>query len=100
MHIKPGARLVSQVCDTGVVVVRAPSESVDLRCGGHPMVAPGDSASAAEFVDLGPGTQLGKRYGDDEVGLQVLCTKPGAGSLSIGVTLLQLADAKPLPSSD
>jgi hypothetical protein len=101
MQMKPGARLVSQVCDTEVVVVRAPAEPVDLRCGGHPMVAVDEIAEAVVLADgRAGGTLLGKRYGDDDIGLQVLCTKPGVGTLAIGDTPLELAGAKPLPASD
>ena len=32
--------------------------------------------------------------------IEVLCTKPGDGSLSAGGDVLQLKEAKPLPSSD
>ena len=46
------------------------------------------------------GTQVGKRYADDEVGLEVLCTKAGSGSLSLGLDPLPVKGAKPLPSSD
>ena len=46
------------------------------------------------------GTLIGKRYADEELGLEVLCTKAGAGSLSIGAAELFQKDAKPLPSSD
>lgn len=61
---------------------------------------------AARPQDLKPepgfdeGTQMGKRYTDESGGLEVLCTKPGQSSLSIGETLLALKEAKPLPSSD
>jgi hypothetical protein len=37
---------------------------------------------------------------DAEQTLEVLCTKPGDGSLSIGDTPLQVKEAKPLPASD
>lgn len=101
MQLKPGSRFVSQVCETEIVVVKAPAEPVDLRCGGHPMVPPDTAATSGELsADHAGGTQLGKRYGDDEVGIQLLCTKPGAGSLSIGDSALERAEAKPLPSSD
>jgi hypothetical protein len=43
---------------------------------------------------------MGKRYIQDDIGLEILCTKPGKGSLSIGDTDLLTKDAKPLPSSD
>ena len=42
---------------------------------------------------------MGKRYVDDG-GAEVLVTKPGAGSLSVGQTPLQLKEVKPLPASD
>ena len=43
---------------------------------------------------------IGKRYGDEDLGIELLCTKAGEGSLSIGDERLHLKDAKPLPSSD
>ena len=46
------------------------------------------------------GTQLGKRYSDDELGLELLCTKAGEGSISVGETILAVKGAKPLPASD
>jgi hypothetical protein len=46
------------------------------------------------------GCQVGKRYVHDEMGLEVLCLKAGAGSLSIGVEPLTVKASKPLPSSD
>jgi len=42
---------------------------------------------------------MGKRY-VDETGAEVLVTKPGAGSLSVGETKLSLKEVKPLPASD
>ena len=45
------------------------------------------------------GTSMGKRYTDGE-GAEVLVTKPGNGSLSVGSTPLEIKDAKPLPASD
>jgi hypothetical protein len=101
--LKPGLRLRSQVCDTEVIVVRAPSEPLDLRCGGTPMI---DIAAevreggrpAAGFTD---GNQLGKRYtleGYDQ--LELLVTRAGEGALSIGNSRLIVKEAKPLPSSD
>jgi hypothetical protein len=46
------------------------------------------------------GSAVGKRYVDDELGLEVLCTKSGAGALAVGEHPLGLKSAKPLPSSD
>jgi hypothetical protein len=102
MDLKAGHRLRSVSDATEVVVVRAPSDSVDLRCGGHPMVALDADAAAGESVESGfdEGTQVGKRYADETTGLEVLCTKAGQGSLSLGVDPLPVKGAKPLPSSD
>jgi len=99
--IKNGTRLQSQVCDTQVIVVRATDSLDDLRCGGEALV-PLD-AEKSPHVDMDPvfseGTAMGKRY-VDESGAEVLVTKAGAGSLSIGNTPLVLKEAKPLPASD
>ena len=38
MELKAGSRWRSAVCDTEVVVVRAPSGAASLECGGQPMV--------------------------------------------------------------
>jgi hypothetical protein len=102
MELKPGSRLRSATDTTEVVVVRTPAESVDLRCGGHPML-PID-ADNLEAVDIEPGfgggTQLGKRYASEEAGIELLCTKAGGAAISLGTELLGLKSAKPLPSSD
>ena len=103
--IKNGTRLQSQVCDTQVIVVRTADSLDDLRAGGVPMV-PIDSqkypAKATEFSldpEFSDGNAMGKRY-VDETGAEVLVTKAGAGTLSIGSTALNLKEAKPLPASD
>jgi hypothetical protein len=101
MQLKPGARLRSAVCTTEVVVVRTPADDVDVRCGGTPMIPIADDApGGAVAAGFDGGTLLGKRYADADLGLEMLCTKAGDGALSIGDTLVDLKDAKPLPSSD
>ncbi|MCW2562581.1 MAG: hypothetical protein QOD59_845 [Mycobacterium sp.] len=99
--IKNGTRLQSQVCDTQVIVVRTADSLDDLRAGGVAMV-PIDGEKSAD-VSLDPefseGNAMGKRY-VDETGAEVLVTKAGAGTLSIGTTALTLKEAKPLPASD
>jgi len=102
MQLKPGLRLQSSTDATQVVVVKAPAEPVDLRCGGHPMHPVGEEPSARNAVESGfdGGTQLGKRYADDDAGIEILCTKAGEGSLSLGADPLDVKGAKPLPSSD
>lgn len=102
MELKVGARLRSVTDSTEVVVVKAPSEEVDLRCGGHPMVPLGGDGGEQAEVEAGfdTGTAVGKRYADDDAGIEVLCTKAGPATLSTGTTPLPLKGAKPLPSSD
>jgi len=98
---KAGTRFASVVDTTQVIVVRPSSGAADLRCGGHAMVPLGDETPVpAALVADEIGTQLGKRYVDEESGLEVLCTKAGPGSLAIGDRRLTIKGAKPLPSSD
>jgi hypothetical protein len=89
------------VDETEVVVVRAPGAAVEISCGGQPMSATGPTTpQAAVDPAWAGGTLLGKRYGDDDLGVEVLCTRPGAGSLSVDGRALVTATAKPLPASD
>jgi hypothetical protein len=99
--IKNGTRLQSQVCDTQVIVVRSADSLDDLRAGGAPMVPLDGEKSADATLDpaFSDGNVMGKRY-VDESGAEVLVTKAGAGTLSIGTTPLNLKEAKPLPASD
>ena len=99
--LKPGTRLRSVTCDTEVVVVRGPGDDVDVCCGGAPMVAVGEHADRSEpAAPFDEGTLVGKRYVTDDDSLELLCTKAGAGSLSVGEAPLVVKGAKPLPSSD
>jgi hypothetical protein len=101
-ELKAGSRLKSAVCDTEVMVVKAPGGDVALTCGGAPMVDLGADAPAGQTLagDAAEGTQMGKRYVDEGETVELLCTKPGKGSLGLGGTLLTVKGAKPLPSSD
>jgi hypothetical protein len=99
--IKNGTRLQSQVCDTQVIVVKSGGSLDDLRCGGQPMlpldaVRPEGATPDPAFAD---GNAMGKRYVDG-TDAEVLVTKAGAGTLSVGPTALVLKEAKPLPASD
>ena len=102
MELKPGLRLESATCDTQVVVVRAPKDGgdVDLRCGGVPMREVGSSDERLPMTATGDATLLGKRYADEDLGLEVLCSKGGDGALTVGDAPLLVKGAKPLPSSD
>jgi hypothetical protein len=102
MAIKPGSRWRSRVCETEVIAVRVPTGPVSLGCGGAEMAphGSGPSGDAELDADHAGGTLLGKRYANEALGLEVLCTKPGAGSLTVDGEALLLKDAKPLPASD
>jgi hypothetical protein len=99
--VKNGTRLQSQVDDTQVIVVKSADSLDDLRCGGTPMVELGSQKDVGGDIDakFADGTVMGKRYVDD-AGAEVLVTKAGKGSLSVGETPLVLKEAKPLPASD
>jgi hypothetical protein len=85
-----------------VIVIKTPSSELNLCCGGHPMLPAGTDQPAGLVAEAGfdGGTLIGKRYTDETGALEVLCTKAGASSLSVGETVLQVKEAKPLPSSD
>jgi hypothetical protein len=101
MQLRAGQRLKSTACDTEVVVVRAPDGDVDVRCGGEPMVALDEDAPKGSVQPgFDEGTLLGKRYASEDDGIELLATKAGKGSLSLGTTPVPRKDAKPLPSSD
>ena len=101
MQLKPGLRLESATCDAQVVVVKVPAEAdVDLRCGGEPMRELGTGGNRLPISLEGEATLLGKRYADEELGLEVLCSHAGDGALTVGTTPLLVKGAKPLPSSD
>ncbi len=102
MITKAGLRLSSVVCDTEVIVIKAPKEDLDLRCGGQPMVELSDETprSGEPAAAHDAGTLIGKRYATGDPAVEVLCTKAGAGSLSIGDDVLPAKEASPLPSSD
>jgi hypothetical protein len=102
MELKPGTRLRSAVCTTEVIVVRPPTGEVSLSCGGAAMLELGTEPENGGAIDPAQsgGTLLGKRYADEALGLEILCTKAGDGSLAINGEPLGLKDAKPLPSSD
>jgi hypothetical protein len=102
VQLKAGSRLKSSVCETQVVAVKAPSDEVELTCGGAPMVALDAEPAAGATLDPAQagGTQLGKRYADDAAGIELLCTKAGQGSLAVNGQALGLKQAKALPASD
>jgi hypothetical protein len=102
MELKPGSRWRSAVCDAELVVVRPPKTPATLECGGAAVIPHGDvrPEGASVSADHAAGSQAGKRFADPETGLEVLCTKAGAGSLSIDGRAIGATEAKKLPASD
>ncbi len=102
MELRAGSRLKSAVCDTEVIAVKAPGGDMDIRCGGVSMLDPidTDTERTAPTDGAANGTQMGKRYVDPDESIELLCTKPGEGSLGLGDTLLNIKESKPLPASD
>ena len=96
--MKPGTKLKSTVCDTEVMVIRG--TDVVVECGGAPMAQERPAQKGTLQAGWDKGTQIGKRYVDVALSIELLCVKPGQGSLSIGGVALLLKDAKPLPASD
>ena len=96
--MKPGTKLKSAVCDTEVMVVRAANAVVE--CGGVPMAEDRPAERKTVNAAFAEGTKIGKRYVNAAGTVELLCVKPGQGSLSIAGETLKVKDAKPLPASD
>jgi hypothetical protein len=103
MKLKVGQSLASVTDTTTVIVIRAPQDDVELTCGRAAMVDP-KSEAAKERRPLETsdpeGTLLGKRYVDDDTGIELLCTKPGPATLELNGKQLSVKAARPLPASD
>ncbi|WP_327312154.1 hypothetical protein [Streptomyces sp. NBC_01235] len=102
MRPRVGQMLASTVDTTTVIVVRCPEHEVDITCGGAAMTEENPPGPATGTVDpqLSGGSLLGKRYADEELGLELLCTKPGPGTLAVNGVPLPMKSPKPLPASD
>ena len=100
-QLKAGTRMRSAVCKTEVMVIAAPADEIAVSCGGAPMI---DAKEEPAGGDVDPafaeGTLLGKRYVNEAGNLELLCVKPGDGSLAVDGTALVLKESKPLPSTD
>ena len=102
MQLETGERLRSAVDTTEVVIIKSGPKDVVLTCGGEAMVPlhepgmPGGSPAPGHDV----GTALGKRYATADDTVEILCTKPGSGSLYLDGRPLALKQAKGLPASD
>jgi hypothetical protein len=102
VELKAGIRLRSATDTTEVIVVRSSTETIDLRCGGLAFeILDGEAGPRSPIAEgFEGGTQVGKRYADDDAGIEVLCTKGGPASVSIGDQVLTPKGAKALPASD
>lgn len=101
MKLRVGQSLMSQVDATTVIVVRCPEAEVSVACGGYEMATQAQASPfpAAE-APSGEGLVMGKRYIADELGLELLCVRPGPYSVTADGTVLVQKNAKPLPASD
>ncbi len=98
--LSTGQRLKSGVCTTEIMVISAPQEDVSLTCGGAPMTDNGENQNAEVDPQFAEGTTIGKRYVNVDGKLEVLCVKPGEGSLAVNGDALKLKDSKKLPKTD
>jgi hypothetical protein len=96
--MKPGTKLKSAVCDGEVMVIRCGEGSIE--CGGAPMGETKPASPQELSEEHSGGTLMGKRYVDADGKFELLCVKPGKGSLAVNGQPLSIKDAKPLPASD
>lgn len=101
MALKAGARFKSDVCDTHVMVIKAPAGEFELCCGGVPMLPPAAQAGSSTIQGaFASETLIGKRYVNADESVELLCTKGGKGSLTLNGKPMEVKQAKQLPSSD
>ena len=94
--------LILQFCNQKVALEGEVVHIVPPAMGRAVLAAAHEPKQLAAFPDADhtEGTQIGKRYVNEAGDLEVLCTKPGEGSLSVDGVALTIKGAKPLPSSD
>lgn len=102
LNLRPGTRIFSGVCDTELIVVKAPKTEVNLTVGGAPALSEKSDSRAPGVVQdgHGGGAVMGRRYGDAAGELELLCTKAGEGVPGVDGVVLGLREHKVLPSSD
>jgi hypothetical protein len=106
--LRPGSRWRSAVCEAEVIVVRPPAGPVLLCIGGVPALAGSPPRPAGSQRAAGPasadrpalGTRLGSRYLDETSGLEMLCTRSGAGTITVGGRPTTRMAPRQLPASD
>lgn len=97
---KPGTKLTSTVCKTQIMVLRVPNEELDIWCGGMPMMVGEPGELGRISPDHLGGTLVGKRYTNKSETMEFLCTRGGDGRVAVNGTLLDIKQARQLPSSD
>jgi|SRR5271154_2670523 len=103
MESNPCSLWKSPVSIPEVVIVRPAKTALKLECGGHPMIVTNEERLSGLGVSMDDSASLfmGKRcYFDGELGLEVLASKAGAGSLSLHGRVLLIEAANALSSSD
>lgn len=103
VELRPGTRLKSAVDATEVIVVKPPNDSAaKIRCGGTEMILATDTSTPRGTIDpaAAGGSLLGKRYIDEATDLELLCTRPGDGTLTVEARDLQIKAAIALPTTD
>ena len=95
-----GQRLKSAVCGTEIMVITAPDVDLELTCGGAPMGSNADNNDGSVNPNFAHGTTIGKRYVTEDGKLELLCVKPGEGSLAANGTELKIKESKKLPKTD
>jgi hypothetical protein len=85
VNLKPGQRIVVPDTSAEFIVVKPPTDAVEIRIGA------GDDDDAALL--------LGKRYVDEASEIELLCVKPGPGPLEVDGRRILVKGAKPLPSN-
>lgn len=98
MKLRAGQRLRAE-SGVEVIVIQAGQGAAAVECGGRALVDATSNEPAVASPPPGE-TLLGKRYVDDETGMELLCTKGGTGALVVDGRQLRLKEAKPLPASD
>lgn len=102
LALKAGSKFKSAVCDTQVMVIKAPAGDHQLHCGGAemlPATAPAPVGATLDPAHAGE-TLIGKRYVNADESVELLCTKGGKGALWLANAPMAIKQAKQLPSSD
>jgi hypothetical protein len=103
MKLKPGLRLKSAVSDAEIMVIKAPALELPIQCAGVDMLelpTKETSDKPQPSTEVEGLMEIGKRYGNLGETVEVLCTKGGAGWLSVDGETLRPRQSKKLPSSD